>query len=40
LGDRGRQISEFEDSQGYSEKPCLEKPIRKGERREKEKKEK
>jgi hypothetical protein len=35
LGDRGRQISEFEgqpglqsefqDSQGYTEKPCLEK---------------
>jgi hypothetical protein len=36
LGGRGRQISEFEaslvlqsefqDSQGYTEKPCLEKP--------------
>jgi hypothetical protein len=30
LGDRGRQISElkateFQDSQGYTEKPCLEK---------------
>jgi hypothetical protein len=39
LGGRGRQISEFEaslvyrvefqDSQGYTEKPCLEKPKRK-----------
>jgi hypothetical protein len=26
LGGRGRWISEFEDSQGYTEKPCLEKP--------------
>jgi hypothetical protein len=26
LGGRDRQISEFEDSQGYTEKPCLEKP--------------
>jgi hypothetical protein len=25
MGGRGRQISEFEDSQGYTEKPCLEK---------------
>jgi hypothetical protein len=25
LGGRGRRISEFEDSQGYTEKPCLEK---------------
>jgi hypothetical protein len=25
LGGRGRQISEFEASQGYTEKPCLEK---------------
>jgi hypothetical protein len=25
LGGRGRWISEFEDSQGYTEKPCLEK---------------
>jgi hypothetical protein len=25
LGGRGRWISEFEDSQGYTEKPCLKK---------------
>jgi hypothetical protein len=25
LGGRGRWISEFEDSHGYTEKPCLEK---------------
>jgi hypothetical protein len=25
LGGRGRWISEFQDSQGYTEKPCLEK---------------
>jgi hypothetical protein len=25
LGGRGRQISEFKASQGYTEKPCLEK---------------
>jgi hypothetical protein len=25
LGGRGKQISEFEDSQGYTEKPSLEK---------------
>jgi hypothetical protein len=30
LGSRGRRISEFKDSQGYTEKPCFEK------RREKE----
>jgi hypothetical protein len=24
LRGRGRQISEFQDSQGYTEKPCLE----------------
>jgi hypothetical protein len=33
LGGRGRQISgiqsEFQDSQGYTEKPCLEKPKQK-----------
>jgi hypothetical protein len=39
LGGRGRQISEleinlvyrseFQDSQGYTEKPCLEKPKKK-----------
>jgi hypothetical protein len=23
LGGRGRRISEFKDSQGYTEKPCL-----------------
>jgi hypothetical protein len=28
-GGRGRRISEFEDSQGYTEKPCLEKPKKK-----------
>jgi predicted nucleic acid-binding protein len=25
LGGRGRWISEFQDSQGYTEKPCLKK---------------
>jgi hypothetical protein len=25
LEGRGRQISEFEDSQGYTDKPCLKK---------------
>jgi hypothetical protein len=25
LGGRDRQVSEFKDSQGYTEKPCLEK---------------
>jgi hypothetical protein len=25
LGGRGRRISEFQDSQGYTEKPCLKK---------------
>jgi hypothetical protein len=33
LGGRGKQISglqsEFQDSQGYTEKPCLEKPKKK-----------
>jgi hypothetical protein len=29
LGGRGRWISEFQDSQGYTEKPCLEKPKKK-----------
>jgi hypothetical protein len=29
LGDRGRWISEFKASQGYKEKPCLEKPKKK-----------
>jgi hypothetical protein len=28
-GGRGRRISEFQDSQGYTEKPCLEKPKKK-----------
>jgi hypothetical protein len=41
LGGRGRQISEFkanlvyrefQDSQGYTEKPCLEKPKKKKKR--------
>jgi hypothetical protein len=39
LGGRGRQISEFEASQGYTEKPCLEKKKRK-EKKRKEKKRK
>jgi hypothetical protein len=26
---RQRQISEFQDSQGYTEKPCLKKPKKK-----------
>ena len=40
-GGRGRQISEFwsksefQDSQGYTEKPCLKKTKRKKERKEK-----
>jgi hypothetical protein len=34
LGGRGRWISEFEASQGYTEKPCLEKPKRKREKKE------
>jgi hypothetical protein len=34
LGGKDRQISEFKVSQGYTEKPCLEKP------KEKEKKKK
>jgi hypothetical protein len=29
LGGRGRQISEFEDSQGYTKKPCLKKKKKK-----------
>jgi hypothetical protein len=29
LGGRGRQISEFQDSQGYTEKPCLRKQNKK-----------
>ena len=29
LGGREKQISEFKDSQYYTEKPCLEKPIKK-----------
>ena len=45
MGGRGRQISEFEtslvnsefqDSQGYTEKPCLEKPKIKIKKRERE----
>jgi hypothetical protein len=32
------QISEFQDSQGYTEKPCLEKPKIKKPKRKKEKK--
>jgi hypothetical protein len=48
LGGRGRQISEFEaslepglqnefqDSQGYTEKPCLEKPKKKKKKERKE----
>jgi hypothetical protein len=30
LGSRGRQISEFEASQGYTQKPCLKKTKQKG----------
>jgi hypothetical protein len=46
LGGRGRQISKFEaslvyrvfqDNQGYTEKPCLEKPKRKRKRKKKRK---
>jgi hypothetical protein len=44
LGGRGRQISEFQDSQGYTEKPGLEKPKKKergegGGRKERKKRE-
>jgi hypothetical protein len=45
LGGRGRRISEFErpawsqsefqDSQGYTEKPCLEKPKKKKKKKKK-----
>jgi hypothetical protein len=35
LGDRGRGISEFEHSQGYTEKPCLEKPKKKKKKKKK-----
>jgi hypothetical protein len=48
LGGRDRQISEiwgqpdlqseFQDSQGYTEKPCLEKPKKKKKKKRKEKK--
>jgi hypothetical protein len=36
LGGRGRWISEFEDSQGYTEKPCLKKN-QKGKKKKKKK---
>jgi hypothetical protein len=41
LGGRGRRISEFEASQGYTEKLCLEKPKekRKKQKRKKKKRE-
>jgi hypothetical protein len=46
LGGRGRRISEFEaslsefqDSQGYTEKPCLEKSKKKKKKKEKKKKQ-
>jgi hypothetical protein len=35
---RGRQISEFQDSQGYTEKPCLKKPKKQQNKKRKEKK--
>jgi hypothetical protein len=38
-GGRGRRISEFQDSQGYTEKPCLEKPKKGKEKRKEKKKE-
>ena len=37
---RGRRISEFEDSQGSTEKPCLEKTKTKQKKKKKRKKEK
>jgi hypothetical protein len=37
LGGRGRWISEFKDSLGYTEKPCLKKPKKKKKKRKKEK---
>jgi hypothetical protein len=37
LGGRGRQISEFKDSQGYTEKPCLEKNKKKNKKNKKKK---
>jgi hypothetical protein len=40
LGDRGKWISEFEDSQDCTEKPCLEKQTRKKKEKEKEKERK
>jgi hypothetical protein len=35
LGGRGRRISEFEDSQGYTKKPCLKKPKNKNKNKNK-----
>jgi hypothetical protein len=50
LGGRGRRISEFEarlvyksefqDSQGYTEEPCLKKPKKKKKKKEKKRKKK
>jgi len=37
LGGRGRQISEFKDSQGYTEKPCLEKNKKKNKKKQEKK---
>jgi hypothetical protein len=39
LGGRGRRVSEFQDSQGYTEEPCLEKTRKKKKERKKERKE-
>ena len=36
----GRRISEFEDSQGYTDKPCLEKTKKKKKKEKKKKKKK
>jgi hypothetical protein len=39
LGGRGRRISEFEDSQGYTEKPCLKKKKKRKKEEKKKRKE-
>jgi hypothetical protein len=40
LGGRSRWISEFEDSQGYTEKPCLKKTKNKTKQQQKQKNKK